>query len=263
MKLNNIDLYYEVQGKGDPIVLIAGYTCDHTFWDAMVPALARKFQVVTFDNRGIGRTKDGGKPFSVKDMAKDTAALIKHLKLGRPAIIGQSMGGAIAQTMLAQFPEVCGRCVILNSTAVFRQAALMALESLLALRHAGVDFDHLVDATLPWVAGSEWLTQSENIAAFKTLLKENPVPQSAADQARQLAALKPFDAQPWNKPWSHPSLVVSASEDVLALPTEGRALAKSLGAKFVEIPGGHGSPVEQTERLSRILIEFLQSTPKG
>ncbi|GGA80006.1 lipolytic protein [Brucella endophytica] len=263
MKPSNIDIYYEVHGSGPPIVLIAGYTCDHTFWDAMVPHLADQFQVVTFDNRGVGRTKDDGKPFTVADMAVDTAALIQRLKLDRPAIVGQSMGGTIAQTVLVQFPELCGRCVILNSAAVFRRAALMALENLLALRKAGADFDLLVDATLPWVAGSDWLAQPENIATFKTALKQNPVPQSAADQERQLAALMKFDARSWNKPWREPALVVSAAEDVLALPTEGKALAKSLGAKYVEIPGGHGSPIEQPQRLARLLMKFLQNASSG
>ncbi|WP_181418405.1 alpha/beta fold hydrolase [Phyllobacterium leguminum] len=50
---------------------------------------------------------------------------------------------------------------------------------------------------------------------------------------------------------------------MLALPTEGKALAKSLGAKFVEIPGGHGSPIEQPQRLARILTAFLQNASSG
>jgi 3-oxoadipate enol-lactonase len=257
MKIKNADIYYEIHGSGPPIVLIAGYTCDHTFWNAMLPALAEHFQVLVFDNRGVGRTTDDGRPFSVEDMAADTAALIKRLKLKRPAIVGQSMGGLIAQTMLARFPDQCGRCVILNSAECFRPAAVMALESLLALRKADVDFDLLVDATLPWLAGSGWLSQPENIAAFKTALKENPAPQTLHDQERQLTALKQFDARAFNKPWHYPALVISAAEDILAPPSGGMALATSLEAQFIKIPGGHGSPVEQPRRLSRVLIEFL------
>jgi 3-oxoadipate enol-lactonase len=131
-RINDIDLYYEVHGEGDPLVLVAGYTCDHAFWSGVVPGLAKRFRVVTFDNRAVGRTKDAGHPFSIETMAADTAGLIRQLGLFRPAIVGQSMGGAIAQTMLARFPDVCGRCVIVNSTSSFSPAAIMALESLLA-----------------------------------------------------------------------------------------------------------------------------------
>jgi 3-oxoadipate enol-lactonase len=256
-KLGDLEMYYEVHGKGLPVVLIAGYTCDHTFWNGILPTLKQQFQVVVFDNRGIGRTKDGGTPFSIEAMAADTAKLIEFLGLHRPAIVGQSMGGAIAQAMLAQVPEVCSRCVIVNSTQTFRTAAILALQSLLALRKADIDFDLLIDASLPWLNGSEWLSRPENIAQFKAALRANPLPQPVADQERQLMALKPFDARPSNKPVHCPTLVISATEDVLAPPKEGKALAKRLGAGFVEIPGGHASPMEQPARLSAILTEFL------
>jgi 3-oxoadipate enol-lactonase len=254
---NEVDLYYEVHGQGKPLVLIAGYTCDYTFWSAMLPALERHFEIVIFDNRGIGRTKDNGGSFSIEDMAADTAALVRHLGLSRPAILGQSMGGAIAQTMLANFPEACGHCVILNSTQAFNSVAQMALRSLLALRQANVDFDLMVDASLPWLSGSTWLRTPQNIAEFKAALRENPMPQSVADQARQLAALAPFDSREWTKRWVYPTLVVSAVDDLLAPAREGALLAESLGAKFHEIHGGHASPVEQPEALSQILVDFL------
>lgn len=253
----NIDLYYAVHGRGTPLVLIAGYTCDQTFWSAMLPTLKRHFEVVTFDNRGIGHTRDNGESFSIEDMAADTAALIRHLGLSHPAIVGQSMGGLIAQTMLAQYPEACGHCVIMNSTQAFNTVAQTALRSLLALRQANVDFDLLVDSSLPWLSGSAWISAPQQIAEFKTALRENPMPQSAADQARQLAALLSFDSRKWNKRWVYRTLVVSAAEDLLAPAREGALLAESLGAKFVEISGAHASPVEQPERLSRILVEFL------
>ncbi|RCS22676.1 alpha/beta hydrolase [Phyllobacterium salinisoli] len=256
-KFDDYEVYYELHGQGSPIVLIAGYTCDHAFWDAVLPILAEHFQVVVFDNRGIGRTKDNGEPFSIETMMADSSALIDRLGLFRPAIVGQSMGGAITQAMFARFPEKFGQCIILNSTQRFRTAAMMALENLLALRKAGVDFDLLIEATVPWLNGSEWLSAQENIAAFKAALKTNPLPQSLADQERQLMALKPFDARPWNKPLDCPTLVISAIEDLLAPAREGKMLAEKLGAAFIEIPGGHASPIEQPERLSRILVEFL------
>lgn len=258
-KIGDLDLHYEVYGQGPSVVLIAGYTCDHKFWDDVVSALTGRYQIVLFDNRGIGRTRDDGEPFSIESMAADSAELIKYLGLSRPTVVGQSMGGAIVQAMLMHHSKSCGRCVILNSTQVFRPAATMALQNLLDLRKMDVDLDLLIDSTLPWVSGSEWLSKPENVADFKAALSKNPVPQSIPDQERQLAALKSFDARTWNKPWDHPTLVISAAEDVLALPSEGAALAASLGSEFIEIPGGHASPVEQPELITRILTDFLTS----
>jgi 3-oxoadipate enol-lactonase len=256
-RLGGVDLFYEVRGEGRPVVLIAGYTCDHLFWSRIVPALAHKSQVVVFDNRGVGRTKDDGTPLTVELMAGDAAALIEHLKLSRPVVVGQSMGGAIVQTMLARFPHVCGPCVILNSAAAFRTAPMKGLNSLLELRKAGVDLDLLIEASLPWVQGSEWLSNPENIAAFKAAIQYNPFPQSVSDQERQLRAVQQFDARSINQPWPLPATVVTATEDILVMPSEGKTLAEQLGATFIEIPGGHGSPIEQPERVSHILTEVL------
>lgn len=259
VKIGDLEMYYEVHGDGPALVLISGYTCDHMFWDQLVPDLAKRFRVVTFDNRGVGRTKDNGQPFCIETMASDTAALIQYLELPQVAVIGQSMGGAIAQAMLATYPDLCGKCAILNSTQSFSQATIMALEHLLALRKANVDFDFLVEASLRWISGFAWLSEPDNIAGFKAALRENPVPQTVTDQERQLAALKAFGAGVQNRPRNHATLVASATEDLLTPPREGKALAESLGARFVELAGGHPSPVEQPKRLLPILTEFLTS----
>lgn len=62
-KFNDIEIYYEIYGKGRPLVLISGYTCDHTFWNGMLDKLSQQFQVLVFDNRAIGKSKDEGKLF--------------------------------------------------------------------------------------------------------------------------------------------------------------------------------------------------------
>jgi pimeloyl-ACP methyl ester carboxylesterase len=190
-------------------------------------------------------------------MAADTVALIDHLSLSKPVVIGQSMGGAIVQTMLSQHAEACGPCVIVNSTAVFSSVACMALDSLLALRKADTELDLLIDASLPWLFGSEWLSIPGNVEAFKKAVIENPMPQSLTDQERQMAAIRRFDATASNKPAAHPALVIAASEDVLVPVSEAQRLAKQLGARFANIPGGHASPVEQPELVSRLVLDFL------
>lgn len=260
--LHDIDIYYESHGRGSPLVLIAGYARDHTFWSGVVPQLAPRFEVVVFDNRGIGKTKDDGTPFAIEDMARDTTALIGHLDLVRPVIVGQSIGGAIVQSMLAHFPSACGPCGMFNSTQILGQRAQMALQSLFSLRQAYVELDLVADASLPWLAGNEWLSRPENVAAFKASLKTDPAPQSVYDQARQLAALQEFDGRPLNRTWTYPALVVSSTDDALAPVGEGALLAQRIGAKFVEIPGGHASPVEEPARLAGLIVEFFRNSPE-
>lgn len=257
MKMNDLEMYYEIHGSGVPMVLIAGYTCDHSFWENLVAAMAARFQVITLDNRGVGRSKDSGEPFSIETMARDTACLMERLGLSRPIVVGQSMGGAIAQTVLAQYPAACGKCIILNSTSSFSARTLMVFENLLALRKAGVDLDLLLDASLAWLSASDWMLQPGNVAAFKAAVRDNPMPQSLFDQERQFHALKTFAPSTHSTAWNDRSLVISASDDLITTTREGKLLAKRLGAEYVEIPGGHPSPVEQPELLSRLMLKFL------
>ncbi|PMS24875.1 alpha/beta hydrolase [Trinickia soli] len=256
-QLGELEMFYESQGEGQPLVLIQGYTCSHRFWDQMAPDLAKRFRVIRFDNRGIGFTRDDGRSFSLDTMAADTAALIEHLRLVEPILVGHSMGGMIVQTLLEQRPHVCGKCVILNSTRSFSRQATMLLESLLALRQADVDFDFLVDATLRLLSGLSWLTVPSNIDSFKTALKCDPAAQSLADQARQLQALKTFDATSYDTQPRHPVLVVSSTEDLLTPVADGRQLAQALNAHLEEIRTGHPSVLEAHETLARLIVNFL------
>ncbi|ARP81372.1 hypothetical protein CAL12_11575 [Bordetella genomosp. 8] len=256
-RVGRLEMHYEIHGAGDPIVLIAGYTCDSTFWDAVVPGLASRHQLIVFDNRAVGRTRDDGRPFTVDTMAADTVGLIRHLGLSRPGLVGQSMGGAIVQAMLNAYPDACGACAMVDSTHAFSRTTLLALETLLALRKAGADLGLLVDTALPWFAGKDWLAVPENVVQLKTALARHPAPQSLADQERQLQALRTFHAGARDAPWRYPALVVSATEDVITTPVEGQALAASLGGTYVEVPGGHQTRVEQPARLAALLDSFF------
>jgi pimeloyl-ACP methyl ester carboxylesterase len=88
--VNGASIYHEVRGEGPPIVLISGFTCDHTLWKPVVKLLAKHFQVIRFDNRGVGRTKDHAKILSAELLAEDVRGLIHALGLKKPHIIGQS-----------------------------------------------------------------------------------------------------------------------------------------------------------------------------
>ena len=64
IQANGIDIYYELHGKGEPLVLISGFTEDHTAWDEVVETLAQSFCVLVFDNRGAGQTTSPKTPFT-------------------------------------------------------------------------------------------------------------------------------------------------------------------------------------------------------
>src|SRR5438132_10923686 len=91
--VNGIKLYYEIHGKGRPLVLLHGGLGAIEMFGPNLTALAANHQVIAVDLQGHGRTADIDRPLSVEYMADDIAALIKYLKLDRPDVMGYSLGG--------------------------------------------------------------------------------------------------------------------------------------------------------------------------
>src|SRR3989442_13616342 len=105
--INNIRMHFEVSGKGDPVLLINALSAPAASWALQAKALARRFMVVTFDNRGVGETDLPGEPmYSIGQLADDAAAILKHLKISRAHVVGASMGGAIGMELALRQPRL-------------------------------------------------------------------------------------------------------------------------------------------------------------
>src|SRR5712691_10348628 len=104
--VNGIKLYYEVHGTGHPLILLHGGLGATSMFGPNLPALAKGRQVIAVDLQGHGRTADIDRPISPQLMADDIAALIKHLKLERPDVMGYSLGGGVALLTAIKHPAL-------------------------------------------------------------------------------------------------------------------------------------------------------------
>ena len=95
-EVNGINLYYETHGAGRPMILLHGGLGSGEMFGPTLPALAERHQVIAADLQGHGRTADIDRPIDIKLMAGDIAALIDHLGLEKPDIVGYSLGGGVA-----------------------------------------------------------------------------------------------------------------------------------------------------------------------
>lgn len=260
INVNNANFYYESHGKGEPLILIAGYTCDHTVWSMILDKLSQQFQVIIFDNRGVGQTVDQGETLTAELMAKDVIALAEALNLEKPHVVGQSMGGNIALQVAHDYPEKISKLGILNSSTKWRTAMLKGLYSLLVLRQKHVDVDILIDTTLPWVFGGAFLDNPENIVGFKQAAAENRYPQTLVDQQRQFNVVATFNGSKYLKNIKNPTLIAYGKEDIISLPYESEYLAENIpNAQLAEFDCGHGFMLELPKQVSEQLISFLKN----
>ena len=112
VKLNGVDLYYELSGAGRRLVLTHGSWTDHTGWHPSLQALTKRFEVVTWDRRGHSRSRDGDHPGSRDEDAADLAALIDHLG-GTPVhVVGNSYGSIVVLSLVASRPELVASAVV-------------------------------------------------------------------------------------------------------------------------------------------------------
>jgi len=106
VELLGTELHYERAGDGEPLLLIQGLSANHMAWGRPFSSLLeRDFDVISFDNRGMGLSRRVTEAFSIAEMAADTAALMDSLEIARAHVLGISMGGMIAQELALAHPE--------------------------------------------------------------------------------------------------------------------------------------------------------------
>jgi pimeloyl-ACP methyl ester carboxylesterase len=246
---------YRIVGSGPPLVLIMGYGWTMEGWDPrLVHALARHNRVVMFDNSGVGRTRQLPPPFSVDAMAGQTSALIDTLHLGRPDVLGWSMGGMIAQALAVLHPAQVRR-LVLCATYPGTGAAVVPSASVI---RAGSIFP---------------ANQVSAFDAFKAAIAEYPGaagPAGSAPDGPQGAAVSDWwtGLDPAGRQAARisvPTLVADGIADQLAPAANDHILARLIpGARLVLYPdAGHGFLFQDWARFAALVGSFLTGHPSS
>ena len=117
VQVGDIDIAYKMSGKGEPILLIPGGSADKNAWDpSFISDLSSNHTVIVADTRGVGNTTIGSKPYTVDQLANDTAGLLDALKIQNANVLGYSLGSYIAQQLALTYPEKVSRLILAGAS---------------------------------------------------------------------------------------------------------------------------------------------------
>jgi len=259
---NGQELYYEVHGDGPPLVLIMGIGLDSTLWGLrQLPAFSKAFQVIAFDNRDAGRSSQASAPYTIADMAEDTAGLLGGLGIDRTHMLGHSMGGMIAMEFALSHPERLDKLVLSGTTAGSGRAKFdpVSIMSFVA-QH---DSEGLTTAAqqLIWYFSTDFLRNHQAVEETLALFGSNPNPMTADGFERQAQAYASHDALDRIGEIGVPTLVLTGEQDRLVPPWLGREIADAIpGAEFHLVEGSgssHAALLERPDDYNKVVVSFL------
>ena len=258
--VNGADFYYNLEGSGPPLVIICGSPANHNFCPVFIDEMRKNFSVLTFDNRGIGKTKDDGRELTAELMATDTRLIIEKLGLENPKVIGISMGGAIAQALAIQMEKRLSKLIIHVSTAKWRRALLYGVESLIELREKNICFDTIFKGILSLMFGESTLSSQKMIQEIKESTLNKAFVQSLENQKRHFQVIKHFDGRKQLHLIQVPTLISYGKEDLISLPYESEFMHQQIPISQLHMwEGGHNlffeSPILLADKFKQFFLD--------
>jgi pimeloyl-ACP methyl ester carboxylesterase len=276
VNVEDIDIAFKTYGKGDPILLVSGASSDMNAWEpSTLRNLSSNHTVIVFDNRGVGNTTTGTKPFSIQQLANDTAGLLDALKIQKADVLGYSLGSFVAQQLTVTHPEKVNRLILLAASCGGKEGVPespqlvkfftgMVNKSLNNIPITPQDVKMLLSIPM----GSAWMELHPNflqaIPAAKDLfagIPPNTVKQQNHISQDWMAANWTGICDELRKISSH-TLIITGNHDN-NVPTANSLIiaGKIPGAWLVQIKdAGHALFVQYPDEINRVLQTFLSTT---
>jgi 3-oxoadipate enol-lactonase len=261
--LNKIRMHYDVTGQGPPVLLINGLSAPAVGWALQVKALAAQFQVVTFDNRGVGETDLPPEPvYTTAQLADDAAAVLRHLKIPRAHVVGASMGGTIALELALRHSRLVRSLTLACTWADADARFLHTIESWIALAYRVPIEERLRHVVYPWLFTPAFFARKDAIEGAFQRAMAYPHQTKAEAIERQGRGIAAWNGSRVKRLGSIrvPALVLVGADDILTPPAFARVLAARLPrARLTILPGGHAFFLEHAELFNRAVLRFLKS----
>jgi len=249
-----MNIKWDSHGEGTPLLLIQGLGYGRWGWDPVVPGLAERHRVLTFDNRGIGESDKPAGPYTAREMADDALQVLDEAGVERAHVLGASLGGMIAQELVVEAPDRVEKLVLCCTTP------------------GGPDAYPLPEATMKLFVEAPTLAPEVALRLFvENALGASP-PAGLVDDLFARRVANPPDPDGWQAQAAAgttfggvegvvdaPTLILQGTEDNVVDARNAELLARLIPDARVElIPGtGHLFFWEQPETFLTHVTEFL------
>jgi pimeloyl-ACP methyl ester carboxylesterase len=264
--VGDIDIAYKTFGKGDPFLLISGSGNVMDVWpSSMLEELSSNHTVIIFDNRGVGNTTSGIKPFSIQQFANDTVGLLDALKIQKADVLGFSMASFIAQELTLMHPEKISRLILYGASCGGQESIPQSPQVVKALSDVVNNRTQDVETFLSVTFPPEWIKAHPDYLESFPKSAEIVPPDTLVQQFN--AVEKWLDTN-WSGVCSQlpnlskPTLIITGTEDVAVPAANSLILVQKIpGAWLVQMKGaGHGLMFQYPDEFSSILLTFLSTT---
>jgi pimeloyl-ACP methyl ester carboxylesterase len=259
LAVNNIDLYYETHGEGNPLLLVAGLASDSQSWQTVMERLASRFLVITMDNRGVGRTQPLDCTTSINLMADDCMTLVRHLGFSSVNLLGHSMGGFVAQDFAIRYPASVERLVLAGTLPANSKRNKDLFGDWASCLDQGVDPELWFRNIFFWIFSPRFFEDERAVAEALRFAVEYPYPQSPIAFRNQVLAIAGFNPTGVLPLITARTLVLAGTEDLLFPPQECAGFAQQLPhAAFKQIDkAAHAIHMENPQAFTEAVLNFL------
>ncbi len=254
INLEEINLYYEIHGKGEPLLFIHGLGSSGRDWELQIETFAQNYQVIVFDLRGHGKSGKPPGPYSIPLFAEDTARLLDMLNSNPAHIVGISLGGMVAYQLGLDWPGSVKSLVIVNSTPelIVRtlQDQIRIWQRLLIVRLMGM-------RKMGEVLGKRFFPEPEQ-AELRQIFVDHWAENEKPTYLEAMKASLGWSVVERLEEIGCPTLVISAEHDYFPSPVAEGYLNRIPEGKMVLIEGArHAVPAEKPALFNALIGEFL------
>ena len=259
-KVNGFNLYYEIHGKGFPLLMILGLS-ENIYWldPPLIEELSKSFKVIIFDNRDVGRSDRTEGEFTCKMMADDTDGLMDALDINKAHILGHSMGGFIAQELVLNYPERVEKLILCSSGCGGSKAPLINPKTMRFLMKLSRR-EHtrkVIEEGMPHMFSEDFI--KNNSEYIKKKIEDILTIPTEPEVFMQQISTR-FNSYRRLKNIKVPTLILHGKEDILLPPGNAELLAEKIfGAKLIYFENvAHMIFLEEPRKFIDEIIEFLK-----